>query len=139
MEEIYVSEVMTKNVTACSPDTAIKDVIKILSRNSISSLIITENDEPVGIITERDLVAIMEEMLNDINRDHLPIVHFMTSPTLTIHSHITLREAVRFAIDKNIRHLPVVDRNNKLIGLLTQTNMVRSLSYIAFTLSRKSS
>ncbi len=139
MEEIYVSEVMTKNVTACSPDTAIKDVIKILSRNSISSLIITENDEPVGIITERDLVAIMEEMLNDINRDHLPIVHFMTSPTLTILSHITLREAVRFAIDKNIRHLPVVDRNNKLIGLLTQTNMVRSLSYIAFTLSRKSS
>ncbi|MCH8846946.1 MAG: CBS domain-containing protein [Proteobacteria bacterium] len=139
MEEIYVSEVMTKNVTACSPDTAIKDVIKILSRNSISSLIITENDEPVGIITERDLVAIMEEMLNDIARDHLPIVHFMTSPTLTIHSHITLREAVRFAIDKNIRHLPVVDRNNKLIGLLTQTNMVRSLSYIAFTLSRKSS
>ncbi len=138
MEEIYVSEVMTKNVTACSPDTAIKDVIKILSRNRISSLIITENNEPVGIITERDLVAIMEEMLNDINRDHLPIVHFMTSPTLTIHSHITLREAVRFAIDKNIRHLPVVDRNNKLIGLLTQTNMVRSLSYIVFTLSKES-
>ncbi len=138
MDEIYVSEVMTKNVTACSPDTEIKDVIKILSRNRISSLVIIEDNEPVGIITERDLVAIMEEMLNDIARSHLPIVNFMTRPTLTIRSHITLQEAVKFAINKNIRHLPVVDQNNKLIGLLTQTNMVRSLSYITFTLSSES-
>ncbi len=138
MEEIYVSEVMTQNITACSPDTKIKDVIKILSRNRISCLVITENNEPVGIITERDLVAIMEEMLNDVARDHLPIVHFMTSPALTIRSHITFKEAVKFAINKNIRHLPVVDQNNKLIGLLTQTNMVNGLSHIAYTLSNES-
>ncbi len=138
MDETYVSEVMTENVTACSPDTEIKDVIKILSRNHISTLIITEDNEPVGIITERDLVAIMEEMLNDVARGHLPIVHFMTSPTLTIRSYITLQEAVKFAINKNIRHLPVVNEHNKLIGLLTQTNMVRSLSYITFTLSSES-
>ena len=138
MEETYVSEVMTKNVTACSPNTKIKDVIKILSRNRISSLVITENNEPVGIITERDLVAIMEEMLNDVARDHLPFVHFMTSPALTVHGYNTFEEAVKFAINKNIRHLPVVDQNNKLIGLLTQTNMVRSLSYITFTLSSES-
>lgn len=135
MDKTYVSEVMTKNVTACSPDTTIKDVINMLSRNRISTTIIIEDNEPVGIITERDLVAIMEEMLNDIARGHLPIVNFMTSPTLTIRSHITLEEAVKFSIEKNIRHLPVVDQNNKLIGLLTQTNMVRSLSYIAYTLS----
>ena len=128
MEEIYVTEVMTKNVTACSPDTAIKDVINILSRNRRSSLVIIENDEPVGIITERDLVAIMEDMLNDVVCDHLSINHFMTSPTITIRSWITLREAVKISINKNIRHLPVVNENNKLIGLLTQPNMLVGLS-----------
>ena len=128
MDETYVAEVMTKDVTACSPDTAIKDVINILSRNRRSSLVIIEDNEPVGIITERDLVAIMEEMLNDVARCHLPIVHFMTSPTLTIRSHITLREAVKISIDKNIRHLPVVNEKNKLIGLLTQPNMLVGLS-----------
>ena len=128
MDETYVSEVMTKDVTACSPDTAIKDVINILSRNRRSSLVITENNEPVGIITERDLVAIMEDMLNDVVCDHLPIEHFMTSPTFTVHNWITLREAVKFSINKNIRHLPVVNENNKLIGLLTQTNMLIGLS-----------
>ena len=128
MDETYVAEVMTKDVTACSPDTAIKDVINILSRNRRSSLVIIEDNEPVGIITERDLVAIMEEMLNDIARGHLPIVNFMTSPTLTIRSHITLREAVKISINNNIRHLPVVDEKNKLIGLLTQPNMLVGLS-----------
>jgi len=128
MEEIYVTEVMTKNVTACSPDTAIKDVINILSRNRLSSLIITENDEPVGIITERDLVAIIDEMLNDGVRDNLPINLFMTSPAYTIRSEATLQEAVKFSINKKIRHLPVVNENNKLVGLLTQTNMIIGLS-----------
>ena len=138
MEELYVTEVMTKNVTACAPDTPIKDVIKILSRNRISSLIITENNEPVGIITERDLVAIMEEMLNDVALGQLPIVNFMTSPVLTMHEYNTFEEAVKFAINKNIRHLPIVDQNNKLTGLLTQTNMVKSLSYITYTFSEES-
>lgn len=128
MDETYVSEVMTKDVTACSPDTAIKDVINILSRNRRSSLVIIENDEPVGIITERDLVAIMEDMLNDVVCDHLSINHFMTSPTITIHSWSTLREAVKISINKNIRHLPVVNENNKLVGLLTQPNMLVGLS-----------
>ncbi len=128
MDETYVAEVMTKDVTACSPDTAIKDVINILSRNRRSSLVIIEDNEPVGIITERDLVAIMEEMLNDVARCYLPIVNFMTSPTLTIRSHITLREAVKISINNNIRHLPVVDEKNKLIGLLTQPNMLVGLS-----------
>lgn len=128
MEETYVTEFMTKDVTTCSPDTAIKDVINILSRNRRSSLVIIENDEPVGIITERDLVAIMEDMLNDVVCDHLSIDHFMTSPTITIHSWITLKEAVKISINRNIRHLPVVNENNKLIGLLTQPNMLVGLS-----------
>ena len=127
MDETYVSEVMTKDVTACSPETAIKDVINILSRNRRSSLVIIENNEPVGIITERDLVAIMEDMLNDVVCDHLSIDKFMTSPTITIDSHMTLKEAVKISINKNIRHLPVVDKDNKLIGLLTQPNMLIGL------------
>jgi CBS domain-containing protein len=127
MDEVYVSEVMSKDVTACSPEMAIKDVINILSRNRRSSLVIIENNEPVGIITERDLVAIMEDMLNDVVCDHLSINHFMTSPTITIDSHMTLKEAVKISINKNIRHLPVVNENNKLVGLLTQPNMLVGL------------
>ena len=128
MDEVYVSEVMTNNITSCAPDTAIKDVISILSRNRLSSLVVTENDEPVGIITERDLVAIIDEMLNDGVRDNLPINLFMTRPAYTIRSEVTLQEAVKFSINKKIRHLPVVNENNKLVGLLTQTNMIIGLS-----------
>jgi CBS domain-containing protein len=132
MKEIYVFEVMTENVTTCSPDTALKDVVKVLSSNRISSLVITENDEPTGIITERDMVSILADMLNDVVWDDLSIDHFMTSPTYTIRSEIAMHEAVELSKDKHIRHLPVVNEHNKLIGLLTQTDMVNGLSKITY-------
>jgi len=132
MKEIYVFEVMTENVTTCSPDTVIKDVVKILSGNRLSSLVITENDKPVGIITERDMVAILADMLNDVVWDNLSIDHFMTSPAYTICSESALHEAIELSKEKNIRNLPVVDENNKLIGLLTQTDMVNGLSRITY-------
>ncbi len=132
MKEIYVFEIMTENVTTCSPDTTLKEVVKILSSNRISSLVITENDEPTGIITERDMVAILADMLNDVVWDNLSIDHFMTSPTYTMRSEVALHEAVEFSKDKNIRHLPIINENNKLIGLLTQTDMINGLSKITY-------
>jgi CBS domain-containing protein len=128
MKESNVFEVMTKDVTTCSPDTAIKEVVKILSSKSLSSLVITKDNEPIGIITERDMVSILADMLNDVVWDNLSIDHFMTSPTYTIRKEVALTEAVVFATDKNIRNLPVVDANNKLVGMLTQTEMVHGLS-----------
>ena len=132
MKEIYVFEIMTENATCCSPDTSLKEVVKILSHNRLSSLVITENDEPVGIITERDMVAILADMLNDVVWDNLSIDHFMTTPTYTIQSEMPLHEAVEFSREKNIRHIPVVNEKNKLIGLITQTDMVNGLSRITY-------
>ncbi len=132
MKEVYVFEVMTENVTTCALDTPLKDVVKILSSNRLSCLVIIDNDVPVGIITERDMVSILADMLNDVVWDNLSIDHFMTSPTYTISSEVALHEAVEFTKEKNIRHLPVVNENNKLIGLLTQTNLVNGLSRITY-------
>ncbi len=128
MNESNVMDVMTEDFTTCSPDTALKEVVRILSSKSLSSLIIIKDDEPIGIITERDMVSMLADMLNDVVWDNLSIDHFMTSPTYTIRSEVALTEAVVFASEKNIRNLPVVDKNNKLVGLLTQTEMVEGLS-----------
>ena len=115
MDEVYVSEVMTKNITACSPETTIKDVIEILNRNHLSSLVIAENEEPVGIITERDLVAIIEEMLNDEVRENLPIKLFMTSPTHTTQGETTLKEAVSLqSIKKSVIYPLLIETTSSL-------------------------
>lgn len=132
MKEVYVFEVMTENVIQCPPSTPIKEVVKTLSSNRLSSLVITENEQPIGIITERDMVAILADMLNDVVWDNLSIDNFMTSPTYTIGSEIELHEAVEFAKEKNIRHLPVVTDSNKLVGILTQTDMIEGLSRISY-------
>ncbi|HIF52186.1 MAG TPA: CBS domain-containing protein [Thiotrichaceae bacterium] len=51
MTEIYVSEVMTENVISCASDVSLNEVVQILSSKRLSSLIITENNTPIAIIT----------------------------------------------------------------------------------------
>lgn len=132
MKEIYVFEVMTEDVIQCSPSTSLKEVVKTLSSNRISSLVITENNQPIGIITERDMVSILADMLNDVVWDNLSIDHFMTSPTYSIDSEVELHQAIDLSLEKNIRHLPVVNADNKLVGILTQTDMIDGLSRITY-------
>ena len=128
MKEIFVFEVMSENVITCPPETSLNDVVKILSRDRLSSLVITVDEEPVGIITERDLVSILDDMLNDVVWDKISIDNFMTTPTYTIRGDVALHKAVKFTKEKDIRHLPVVNKENKLIGILTQTDLVNGLS-----------
>ena len=128
MKEIFVFEVMSENVITCSPESPLKDVVKILSRDRLSSLVITVDEEPVGIITERDLVSILDDMLNEVVWDKTSIENFMTTPTYTIRGDVALHKAVKFTKEKDIRHLPVVNKENKLIGILTQTDLVNGLS-----------
>ena len=76
MKKLFVFEVMAKNITTCPPETLLKDVVKILSRERLSSLVITVDEEPIGIITERDLVSILADLLNDVVWDELTVKNF---------------------------------------------------------------
>lgn len=125
MKETYVFEIMTENVATCSPDTPLKEVVKILSSKKLSCLVITNDNTPVGIITERDMVSILADMLNDVIWDQLSVDHFMHSPVTTISSDLPLDDAVELSQISSIRHLPVVNDAGKLAGLITQTDIVR--------------
>jgi len=85
---------------------------------------ITVDNKPVGIITERDMVTILADMLDDVSWDDAAIENFMTSPIITINEDLTLFEAVDMARMEKIRHLPVVNDADELVGILTQSNIV---------------
>lgn len=103
----------------------LKEVVKILSSKKLSCLVITNDNTPVGIITERDMVSILADMLNDVIWDQLSVDHFMHSPVTTISSDLPLDDAVELSQISSIRHLPVVNDAGKLAGLITQTDIVR--------------
>lgn len=126
MKNFYVSEVMTENVTTASIETPLKEVVHILHSKRFSCLIVTDDEMPVGIITERDMVRILSQMLLDSTYINIAVQQYMTSPIITVGYETTLYEAVQIASEKDIRHIPVVDLDGKLAGLLTQSDIVEA-------------
>jgi len=124
MKDLWVKDLMTTEVTTCSKSTSLNEVVAALHSAQFSCLIIIEDKKPIGIITERDMVTILADMLKDVSWDNLAVENFMTPDPITITEDITLFEAVDIIRFENIRHVPVVNSADQLIGVLTQTDMI---------------
>ncbi len=127
MHDICVTELMTREVTTCKAETLLTDVVKMLHNQKFSCLVVVKDEAPVGIITERDMVTILADMLADVSWDSLSVANFMSVDPITIMEDHTLFEAVDIIREEGIRHAPVINRENKLIGLLTQTDIINGL------------
>ena len=130
MQDLWVNELMTREVTTCQPKTQLTEVVKQLHKKQFSCLIVVDNNKPIGIITERDMVTILADMLEDVSWDSLSVENFMSANPVTIMEDHTLFEAVEIIREEGIRHAPVIDRDGELSGLLTQTDIINGL-YIA--------
>jgi len=126
MKELQTRELMTKEVTCVDPGTNIPEVIHLMQAYRHSCLVVTEENIPVGIITERDLISVLANLLKDPGAAKGSASTIMSSPPITLDLTVTVFEALVVARTKGIRHLPVVHPNGKIAGLLTQTDLVRA-------------
>lgn len=113
---LMVRHVMLRNVVTANPQTSIRTVIGMLDEKHIGSLLIVDkNQKCIGIFTERDAIRVVAK---GVNLDS-PITEAMTSNVTTIGEEASLEEARRLIITHAIRHLPVVNGQEKLVGLLS--------------------
>lgn len=125
MGDIWVSDCMTCEVVSCPADTTLAEVVEELRSNLFSCLVIVDGKFPIGLITERDLVSIFADILDEANWEQMRIENFMSTPPKTIQTDLTLVEAVSCMKELGIRHAPVVDVQGELKGILTQTDIIR--------------
>jgi diguanylate cyclase (GGDEF)-like protein len=102
------------------------EVVAIMKEKKYSCVVIAKNGEPHGIITERDMVGVVAELLSSCTTRTLLVEEFMTSPTIAIQESASLYEALVITQTHKIRHLPVVDEAYQLVGLLTQSDIAQS-------------
>jgi CBS domain-containing protein len=105
------------------------DAMKLMSEKSISCVIALAHGEPIGILTERDIVFAANWLLG---QPDLQINEVMNKPVLTASGNMTVAQAHRVFRKHNIRHLVVLDDHLDMTGVFTQTDLVRSLSEDAF-------
>ena len=113
---------MTKNPVIVSPDTLLPVCARKMLSNNVGALIVKDKDKPIGIITEKDIVE--EAVGKELNIKKTKVRDIMSNLLITITPDADLSEAIKTMKREDVRRLPVV-YNNKLVGLLTQKDILR--------------
>ncbi|NKB34990.1 MAG: diguanylate cyclase [Pseudomonadales bacterium] len=121
-----LKEIMSPASVFYSPDDSLLAVAESLAEKHHSCGLICEFDKPMGIITERDIVRLFASQAGGEELTNLPVKEVMTHQPICIESETELSEAMELARSRNLRHLPIVDATQKLIGVVTLTDMVKA-------------
>ena len=111
-------------IQSVHPDDSVFDAIQKLASANIGSLIVIEDDRPVGIFTERDYAR--NVILKGKSSPTTQIREVMTTRVIYVQPEQTVEECMAIMTDKHIRHLPVL-RDEKLIGMISIGDLVKSI------------
>ncbi len=113
--------ITTKPISVTS-DTSLEECAKVMAQNHVGALVIKDNNQSKGLITEQDIVR--NVIAKGINPLIKKVKDFMETKLITIKSSDDIYDALIKMRDYNIRHLPVVE-NGKMIGLLTLKDVLK--------------
>jgi CBS domain-containing protein len=146
-----VADIMTRDPATVLPDTPIRDAISLLAERKISGLpVVDKQGKLVGVISESDLmwqesgvtppayIMLLDSVIYLENPARYErelhkalgqtVGEVMTKSITTIHPDKTVQKAAKLLLNRDIRRLPVVDRDNHLVGIVTRGDIMRVLA-----------
>ncbi len=118
---LLVKDVMTRDVKTVDPDASVAEVAAAMNRFGVGSMVVVAGGEPVGVISERDILRRVVEPC--LSPEATAARQIMSSPVVSIHESATLGETVRLMAERRVRKVPVV-REGRLVGIVTYTDVV---------------
>ncbi len=116
---LLVSDVMTKRVQKISRKASVEDVRRLLLANENKAILVLENENLLGIVSRTDIIKRYDESacVEDI----------MTPDVFTINAGNTVKDAAKYLTEKSITSIPVIDNNNKVIGLISTQDVIKDI------------
>ena len=123
-----VNQIMKKSILTVDSSIPAYEAAKMMEELNVGSLVVAENNVPVGIITDRDFA--IKITAHSYPRD-TPIRRIMSSPITSIGPFDTLLVAAELMSSKKLRKLPVI-QDEHLVGLITATDLIDCMVLNAF-------
>jgi CBS domain-containing protein len=113
-----VAKFMQRELVTIGMNNSAWDAAKLMRDRKVGSVFVTQNDQPVGIVTERD-------MLNKVVAEDLPAAHvllrkIMSAPLVAVSEETPVRNAIRLMQEKGFRRLLVTTREGRATGMITE-------------------
>jgi CBS domain-containing protein len=112
------------DVWSISPEASVYDVLLLLAEKNIGALLVLQDGELVGIVSERDYAR--KIVLHGKVSMETPVREIMTEEVLTCNPQITIKEAMGLMTEKHIRHLPVIE-GTQIVGLISIGDLVKGI------------
>ncbi|MGB0910243.1 MAG: cyclic nucleotide-binding/CBS domain-containing protein [Nitrospirales bacterium] len=127
LDNVYrpLSVLMRTNIETISGDDTIFTAVTRMTDKQIGALLVTEDTEMIGIVTERDLIQ--KAMVHDKDLTEVPVSAIMNRPLIGIDINRTVHDASDLMAEKWIRHLPVTE-NDKIVGILSVRDLIRMIA-----------
>ncbi len=120
--ELKIGQVMTTKVVTFSPGTTILEALDVIKQHRISGAPVTVDGELVGIISTEDLIRALRD-----GRIDRSVSTYMTKDLITVKAIDKVVEALKVFQKTKVGRLPVVNENNKLVGLITKGDITNGL------------
>ncbi|MDH0646565.1 CBS domain-containing protein [Pseudomonas sp. GD03858] len=122
VEQILKAKSQHHTVYTISPDDSVLDALRLLAEKNVGALPVVENDQVVGIVSERDYARKL--VLKGRSSAATPVRDIMSSPVVTVEPKQNLEYCMNLMTNRHLRHLPVV-HEGKLLGLLSIGDLVK--------------
>jgi CBS domain-containing protein len=112
------------DVISVAPDLSVFDAIKLMADKLVGSLLVMNDEELRGIVTERDYAR--KVIIKGRSSETTSVSEIMSTEVLTTSSSQTVNQCMEMMTERRIRHLPVVE-DNRVIGMISIGDLVQAI------------
>ncbi|UTF52113.1 CBS domain-containing protein [Natronosalvus rutilus] len=126
MDDIFVARLMSSDLVTVAPDTLVENAGQTILENCISSLVVVDDDGRLeGILTTTDFVTIVAE---SFPKAETTVERYMTTDVVTVSPQQPITEVANVMLEHGVHHLPVVDEDEGVVGIVTTTDLAGYLT-----------
>lgn len=134
--ELKVGDIMTKKVIVIDKGSPLADAAKMMEKHNIGSIIVVDGKRAIGIITERDIVRKVIAQGKDPSKINVDSI--MSKPLRVIRPTAIIEEAAKAMKNNKVKRLPVINDNNELIGIISESDLTRLLPSVVDLIEERS-
>jgi acetoin utilization protein AcuB len=127
-----VAKIMTRKVLRVGMDDTLETMHEIFQKHKFHHLLVVEEDELVGVISDRDLLKEVSPFLNTLSEDYRDkqtlrkkAHQIMTRKAISVDGSTTIEDAAKILLKKNISCLPILTPEGKIQGILSWKDLLR--------------
>ena len=125
LRERKIRQLVLGPLVTIESETSLKNAISAMQQNQVGYVLVTENQQLVGIFTERDVLGkVMGEGVDDSRL----LKEFMTPAPLTLNPDASVLEAIQLMDEHGYRNVPLVNAEGNLVGNLSASNIIDFLA-----------